>query len=245
MAGKSKECTHPNCSHTGQHYYASGVLLIRLPYSTYGLDVLAFIGGQHEYELKQLVEIQGQLNKLGIQINERNVGKLYRQFLALLGGLQTQVRHRLAQAAEAHGGLIWAIDGLQPEAGGPLLYVLYEVLSGTVVSAIQLKQHSYEQMNEWLKPYKDLPFKVKATLSDGEDVIVKALKQTWASAPHQRCQAHVLSSLSEPALSFDSQLRQQLKSQLKQLPVVPLESKRPHPVDPLFPSYTLCHEMRN
>jgi len=34
---------------------ASGVLRISLPYSTYGLDVLAFIGWQHEYEHQQLV----------------------------------------------------------------------------------------------------------------------------------------------------------------------------------------------
>jgi len=61
VAGKSKECANAKCRHSGMHYYASRVLRISLPYSTYGPDVLAFIGRQHEH--KQLVEIQRVLNE--------------------------------------------------------------------------------------------------------------------------------------------------------------------------------------
>src|SRR4030067_1032780 len=43
IAGRSKECINADCAHAGQHYYASGVLMFRLPRSTYGLEVLAFI----------------------------------------------------------------------------------------------------------------------------------------------------------------------------------------------------------
>jgi len=49
----------------GKYYYASGVCLISLPYSTYGLDVLAYIGWQHEHEHKQMGEIQSELNGRG------------------------------------------------------------------------------------------------------------------------------------------------------------------------------------
>jgi hypothetical protein len=52
--------------------------------------VLAFIGWQHEH--KQLVEIQHELNQRGIVVNERNAGKLYRQFLTLLGGMNEETR---------------------------------------------------------------------------------------------------------------------------------------------------------
>jgi hypothetical protein len=116
VAGKSKECTNPSCRHFGKHYYATGVLKYSLPYSTYGLDVLAFIGWQHEHEHQQLVEIQRSLKGRGVEINESNVGKLYRQFLALLGGTMAHTHSKLAATAHEHGGLIWAIDALQPEA---------------------------------------------------------------------------------------------------------------------------------
>ena len=90
VAGRSKECVDPDCAHSGAHYYASGVLKISLPHSTYGLDVLAYLGWQHDKEHRQFVEIQRGLNERGILINERTVGKLYRQFLALLGGASEQ-----------------------------------------------------------------------------------------------------------------------------------------------------------
>ena len=58
VAGKSKECVNAACAGAGMRYYASPLLAVSLPKSTYGLDVLAFVGWQHEHEHRQLVEIQ-------------------------------------------------------------------------------------------------------------------------------------------------------------------------------------------
>jgi hypothetical protein len=221
VAGRSKECSNPACSHRDEHCYASGVLMISLPYSTYGLDVLAFIGWQHEHEQRQLKEIQGELNRRGILINERNVGKLYRQFLALLGAADQKTQQQLEKTAAEHGGLIWAVDALQPEGHGSLLYVLYEVLSGTPVAATQLEHAHADRLCAWLAPYEKLPFRVLATLSDGEEAIIAALKRSWTSAPHQRCQLHFLNNLVEPVLAVDAQLRQALQDDVGGLPAVP------------------------
>ncbi|AVH71166.1 MULE transposase [Nostoc sp. 'Lobaria pulmonaria (5183) cyanobiont'] len=226
VAGKGKECANSQCEYFGKHYLACGVLKYSLPQSTYGLDVLAFIGWQHEHEHQQLVEIQRLLKQRGVEINERNVGKLYRQFLALLGGTIAHTQEKLAATAHEHGGLIWAIDALQPEGHGTLLYVLYEVLSGTPVSGIQLQQAQAQRLIEWLQPYKELPFTVLATLSDGESAIIAAMNSSWSNAPHQRCQAHFLSNLSESVLPLDTKLRQQLKADLDGLPQVPDRSER-------------------
>ena len=223
VAGKSKKCTNPECRHFGEHYHASGVLRISLPYSTYGLDVLAFIGWQHEHEHRQFVEIQQKLNKRRVIVSERNVGRLYRQFLALLGGINERIERRLKEAAEKHGGLIWGIDGLQPEGHGTLLYVLYEVLSGTPVAAAQLDHPTADELVEWLQPYQELPFEVLATLSDGEDTIIAALKRCWPGAPHQRCQEHVLGNLAEGVLKEDTKLRKRMKDDLGYLSAVPAE----------------------
>jgi len=217
VAGKTKECANPKCTHTGKHYYASKVLTISLPKSTYGLDVLAFIGWQHEQEHKQFVEIQRKLNHRGILINERNVGKLYRQFLALLGAMSEQTEQKLKETKAEHGGLIFGIDALQPEGHGTLLYVLYEVLSGTAVGAVQLENATTEKLSEWLRAYQDYP--ALATLSDGEEAIIAALKKTWPKAPNQRCQEHFLGNLVERVLDHhDTQLRKQMRQELGGLP---------------------------
>jgi len=218
IGGKTKECVNPKCSHPGQHYYASQASLISLPHSTYGLDVLAYIGWQHEHAHQQLVEIQRELNERGILINERNTGKLYRQFLAFLGAMSARTEKRLAKAVAEHGGLIWAVDALQPEGHGTLLYVLYEVLSSTPVAATQLEHAKTGQLVEWLTPYQALPDPVLATLSDGEPAIIEALEICWPAAPRQRCQAHFLNNLADSALVYDDELRKWLRQDLGGLP---------------------------
>ena len=227
VAGRSKECQNPACRNYGKRYYAGRVWLYSLPNSSYGLDVLAFIGWQHEHEHRQLVEIQRELNQRGIAINERNVGKLYRHFLALLGASSQAVYTKLESTVQQYGGLIWAIDALQPEGYGTLLYVLYEVLSGRPVAAWQSEPVTEQELVDWLQPYTELPFQVLATLSDGEDTLIAALKACWPQAPHQRCQAHFLNNLAEAVLDYDDQLRKNMRQDLGGLPGVP-----EHPPDP-------------
>ena len=237
VAGKSKKCANPECAHSGAHeqsegdYYATGVLTISLPNSTYGLDVLAYIGWRHEHDHRQLVEIHRELNEQGIEINVRNVGKLYRQYLALLGAMSDQTGEKLERTAVVHGGLIWAIDALQPEGHGGLLYVLYEALSGIPVSAIQLESGTEERLTEWLKPYSEMAFKALATLCDGEKAIIAALKKSWPDAPLQRCQLHFLNNLAEAVLKVDTQLRNFMFDDLGELPAVPTQKEsEPSPV---------------
>lgn len=235
VGGKTRECANPDCSHSGKHYYASRALMISLPKSTYGLDVLAYIGWRHEHDHKQFVEIQRELNQRGILINERNTGKLYRQFLAFLGELSEATKQKLESTMAEHGGLIWALDGLQPEGDGILLYVLYEVLSSTPVAAIQLSQPTSEALVEWLRTYQDMPYPVLATLSDGERAIIEALRTCWPEAPHQRCQAHFLNNLVEPVLEYDAELRKRMRQDAGGLPKVPPNAGEPNASDgPLF-----------
>jgi len=219
VAGKSKTCANPSCSHPEKNYYASRVLLYSLPKSTYGLDVLAYIGWRHEHEHQQFIEIHQELNERGILVNERNVGKLYRQFLALLGATSDQVTAKLAETIEEQGGLIFGLDGLQPEGHGTLLYVLYEVLSGTPVAAVQMEQATTEKLSAWLQAYQHYP--ALAIVSDGEEAIISALKQTWPEAPHQRCQEHFLGNVAEGVLKHDANLRKELRQSLGGLPQVP------------------------
>jgi len=104
--------------------------------------------------------------------------------------------------------------------------VLYEVLSNTPVAAIQLEHAKTRELVQWLEPYKALPYPVLATLSDGEAAIIEALEICWPKAPRQRCQAHFLNNLADPALVYDDELRKWMKKDLGGLPKVP--------EDPLF-----------
>ncbi len=179
VAGRSKQCNNPDCYHFGKHYHAGGILRISLPYCTYGLDVMAFIGWQHEHEHKPFVEIRRQLNEYGVEVSERHVGRLYRQFVALLSGLDERRERQLQESAAQHDGVIWGLNGLQPPEYEGTLYVLYEVWSGTPVSAVQMLHPTAETLADWLRRFRELPFAVLATLSDGEEAVVEALQLCW------------------------------------------------------------------
>lgn len=221
VAGRSKECQNTACQNYGKRYYASRVWLYSLPQSSYGLDVLAYIGWQHEHEHRQLVEIQRELNQRGVAVNERNVGKLYRQFLALLSANGENFKEGLQATAQEYGGVIWAIDALQPEGTGGMLYVLYEVLSGKPVGALQREHVNEKELVEWLEPYRVLPLPVLATLSDGENTLMAALKTCWPQAPHQRCQVHFLNNFADDILDYEDELRKDMRQDLGELPKVP------------------------
>lgn len=227
LAGKSKACANPTC---GKHYYATHWGLWSLPSSTYGLDVLAFIGWQHDHEHRQLVEIQRELNQRGVEVNERHTGRLYRQFLALLSASSEPIEEEIAPIAAEYGGLIWAVDALQPEGNGRLLYVLYEVQSGKPFAAFQGERVDEADLVAWLRPYQELPFRVMATLSDGESTIIAALKSSWPQAPHQRCQLHFLNNLADAVLAQDELLRQSLCQEMGGLPSIP--EQEPDPTTP-------------
>src|SRR4030065_1295112 len=123
--------------------------------------------------------------------------------------------------AKEYGGVSWSVDALQPEGTSGMLYVLCEVLSGKPVGALQRERVGEKELVEWLEPYRKLPIPVLATLSDGENTLIAALKTCWPHAPHQRCQAHFLNNLVDDILNYDDELRQDMRQDLGGLPKAP------------------------
>jgi hypothetical protein len=219
----SRVCQNTECSAYGTHFHAAEHLKVSPPYSTYGMDVIAFVGIQHDRAHKQFTEIEGLLNERGIEINDWSVGRLYRLFLALLEGSWPRRRERMATAAAQHGGLILMADGLAPDGAGPQLYVLWEVLSGTPISGMLIDQADTPHLVDWLTGCRALldGLPVLALLSDQEKALVTALRTVWRDARHQLCQMHFMQNLSEPVHREDQKMRQTLRDHLYALPAIP------------------------
>ena len=219
----SRICRTTECDEYGTHFHAGGHLQVSPPYSTYGLDVIAFVGIQHEREHKQFTEIEGMLNQRDVQINDSSVGRLYRLFLALVEGTWPKRRERLTAAAKQHGGLILMADGLSPDGAGPQLYVLWEVFSGTPISGMLIDQADERHLTDWLNECRDLldGLPVLALLSDKEKALVSALRAVWSTAAHQLCQMHFMQNLSAPVHRADQSLRGTLRDCLTALPAAP------------------------
>jgi hypothetical protein len=195
-----------------------------LPYSTYGLDVVAHVGIQRELYHRQLIEITSDLNEhKKIEINDKSVGRVYRQFLALVSGAWPKRQARLRLAAEQFGGLVLLTDGLAPDGEGPQLYVMWEALSGTPISGMLLDKADAPHVTNWMKQagglLEGLP--VSATMCDGQDALLLGLKTVWPDAKHGLCQSHYLNNLAKPVEEDDRVLKQTLKAHLTRLAGVP------------------------
>ncbi|MCZ7567052.1 MAG: hypothetical protein M5U01_00440 [Ardenticatenaceae bacterium] len=172
-----------------------------LPFGTDGRDVRAWIGWQRDDEQRSVVEIQRPLTARGLELSERPVGRLYRDSVSVVGGLTAELQARLAATVAPPGGLIWAGDARQPEAGAPRFAGLDEVRAQTAVAGIWLEQRDREHLVVWLQPFAQAAWPVRATRSDGAG----ALTQRWPAAPHQRCQRHCLKAWSQPVAEADRQ----------------------------------------
>ena len=239
VIGYSRRCSNKECLHPEARYHAPQAAKLSLPNVTYGFDILCYIANKHNEDKKNFKEIWKELSQeKEVEISEREVGRLYRKMAALLVGNQVMIQEKLAKAVEKYGQLIMEVDGLQPDGNGPKLYVLHELLSGTILSIVQLDQANTVTLTAWLEPYREWGKAVKATLSDKEKALVSALKAVWPEAKHQLCQMHFVKNLSEPVHKADRDLQKEIRDAMGKLPPVPTPVQKPDdksgiPVDEL------------
>ncbi len=108
-----------------------------LPQHEFGLDVIALVGRLRHAEHRSVPEIHAELVRRGVPICSRSVGDLLDRYDELLA-LSCSDVGRLRRITSEAGRVILAIDGLQPDVGHEVLWVLRDVLSGEVLLARSL-----------------------------------------------------------------------------------------------------------
>lgn len=218
IASRPARCPDPSCPGSHLRLLSAQGQQIAMPHSTYGYDVLARIGWlRNEYRATY-----GQIHadiRPQVAISESHVRFLYQSvYLPLLACHQRQQAARLAQAAQSQGGLIIALDGLEPEGGEPQLWFVRELQTGLTLRSGWLAQQSQVAFETFLAPLRQLGWPVLAILSDKQTGLVPAVASVFPKRPHQFCQAHYLRNLAEPLaeadVTFKSELRQAVRGHL-------------------------------
>ncbi len=101
-----------------------------LPQGEFGLDVIALVGALRHAEHRSVPEIHRELSvRRGIAVSERTVTNLldrYEELVALRLSDRAGLRERLGE----QGRVVLAMDGLQPDVGHEVLWMVRECLSG-------------------------------------------------------------------------------------------------------------------
>jgi hypothetical protein len=116
----------------------------------------------------------------------------------------------------AQGRVILAIDGLQPDVGHEVLWVVRDVLSGTILSARSLLSSASAELRALIEETAAaLPVPVVAVLSDGQNSLHNAVAQALPDVPHQLCQFHYLREAARPIWEADRHAKKELKKHVR------------------------------
>jgi hypothetical protein len=201
-----------------------------LPHSEFGLDVIAWLGIQRYTAHQTVPELHQALRARGLDIAERTVTHLvqrYEELLTLRLADQPRLRARLRE----QGRVLLALDGLQPDMGHEVVWVLRDCLSGEVLLARSLLSATQEDLAALLREVQQaLPVPIQAVLSDGQHSIRRAVRAALPGVPHQLCQFHYLREAAKPIYEADRHAKKELKKQVRG--VRPLERQLEARTDP-------------
>jgi hypothetical protein len=185
-------CPQPACAFRRTVYRSARAEARQVKGSGYGLEVVVRIGHLRFTEHRTRAEIWRELDERSpVAISERHVQNLLEVYLALLRASQQDVGAQVAATVAAHGGIVLALDGLQPEQGNEQLWVVREVLSGAILGAAPLPQATAEALAGLLRPVRAAAVPVLGVVSDAQAAIRLAVADVFPGGPHQLCQWHV------------------------------------------------------
>jgi hypothetical protein len=128
-------------------------------------------------------------------------------------------QERIKARLQKQGRVILAIDGLQPDVGHEVLWVVRDCLSEEILLARPLLSSTQGDLTALLKEVKhlltELKVAVKGVISDGEETIGSAVAFVFPGVPHQLCQFHYLEDATEPLYEADRHAKTELKKHLR------------------------------
>jgi hypothetical protein len=196
---------------------------IALPEHEFGLDVIALIGTLRHAQHRSVPEIHAELTRRGVPLCPRTVSNLLDRYDELLA-LSLADATRLRRVTAAAGRVILAIDGLQPDVGHEVLWVLRDCLSGEVLLARSLLSSTRDDLAALLTEVKEaLEVPIAGVVSDGQDSIRKAVKKAFSGVVHQLCHFHYLREAAKPIYEADRHAKKELKKRVRG--VRPIERK--------------------
>ena len=210
-----RRCRNPDCGRYRTPYRPETEGSYALPHGEFGLDVIALVGTLRYRQHQSVPEIHQALVERGVGISERSVTEqlyCYEELVALRLADQRQLATRLAK----QGQVILALDGLQPDVGHEVLWVLRDCLSGAILLARSLVSATETDIAPLITAVRDaLSVPIRGVISDGQHSIRWAVASALPGVPHQLCQFHYLREAARSVYEADRHAKTQLKKQVR------------------------------
>jgi hypothetical protein len=211
-----RRCVNEGCALYHEPYRPEGEGAFALPQGEFGLDVIALVGALRHAHHRSVPEIHRELLGRGVGVSERTVTNLldrYEELVALRLTDQGALREKLIK----QGRVVLALDGLQPDVGHEVLWVVRECLSGEILLARSLLSATEQSLSgllrEVLEGLHEVP--VFGVISDGQHPIRRAVAGVLPGVPHQLCQFHYLREAAKEVYEADRHAKKELKKRVR------------------------------
>jgi hypothetical protein len=210
-----RRCLNRACPQFRRPYRPEAEGRLALPKHEFGLDVIACVGTLRYAQHRSLPEIHEHLRHRGVAIAPRTVMHLRERYDELLTLSLTDTA-RLQRITQAQGRVILALDGLQPDVGHEVLWVLRDCLSGEVLLARSLLSATQPDLAVLLRSVRqNLPVPIVGVISDGQLSIRGAVAEVFPDVPHQLCHFHYLREAAKPIYEADRHAKKELKKRVR------------------------------
>lgn len=221
-----RRCTSPDCPRSHQPYRPEAEGAWALPHGEYGLDVIALVGFLRYRRHQSLPEIHRSLHERGLEIGERTVLNLLARYEELVT-IHITDRERLQPLAQKQGSLILAVDGLKPDVGHEVLWVVRDCVSSELLLARPLLSEREADLVTLLKEVQDaFSVPIRGVISDGQRSIRNTVATAFPDIPHQLCHFHYLREAAKPVYEADRHVKKELKKQVRGIRPIEREAEQ-------------------
>lgn len=212
---KIRRCVNEGCERYHVPYRPESEGRWALPQHEFGLDVIAQVGVLRYREHRSVPEIHRNLRDRGVAISERSVTNLLQRYDELMA-LSVMDPRRLRRITGQQGRVILALDGLQPDVGHEVLWVLRDCLSGQVLLTASLLSACGADLRKLIEEVREaLDVPIVGVVSDGQHSIRHAVASALPGVPHQLCQFHYLREAARPIFEADRHGKKLLKKRVR------------------------------
>jgi hypothetical protein len=239
-----RRCLTPTCPRFQHPYRPEAEGRLALPKHEFGLDVIALVGTLRHAQHRSVPEIHQELAQRRIAIAPRTVLHLLERYDELVA-LSLADPLRLQQVTQVHGRVILALDGLQPDVGHEVLWVLRDCLAAEVLLARSLLSATQDDLADLIREVKQaLGVPIVGVISDGQSSIRGAVAKALPDIPHQLCHFHYLREAAKPVYEADRHAKKELKKRVRGVrPIERQLDKRTEPAAEVMRGY--CSAVRS
>jgi len=212
---KVRRCQNPRCERFHVPYRPEEEGAYALPEGEFGLDVIALVGALRYAEHRSVPEMHRELLRRNVLVCERTVTNLLERYDELVA-LSLTSDHRLQEITGEQGRVILAIDGLQPDVGHEVLWVLRDCISGEVLLARSMLSATEKDIARLIRKVKKaLNVSIVGVISDGQTSIRNAIAKALPGVPHQLSHYHYLREAAKPVYEADRHAKKELKKRVR------------------------------